>query len=95
MGFFISTKNCVWKVKSGDCGTEKLEIWDGDFIFFNSLFKKCVVVFFLAAPCNMQDLKKIFYGMLPDTFIDWGAALEAIVRRENIFLPRGDEDEVV
>ena len=41
MRFFVSTKNCVWKVKSGDCGTEKVESWDGDFFFFNSPFKKC------------------------------------------------------
>lgn len=33
--------------------------------------------------------------MLSDTFIDWCAALEAIVRRENIFLPRADENEVL
>ena len=33
MRFFVSTKNCVWKVKSGDCGTEKVESWDGDFFF--------------------------------------------------------------
>lgn len=36
-----------------------------------------------------------FYGILSDTFIDWCAAPEAIVRRENIFLPRSDENEVL
>ena len=36
-----------------------------------------------------------FYGILSDTFIDWCAAPEVIVRRENIFLPRSDENEVL
>lgn len=45
MGFFVSTKNCMWKVKSGDCGTEKVASWDGD--FFSILLLKNVNVFFI------------------------------------------------
>ena len=55
-------------------------------------------LFFYFSGCTMQHVGFFFfkfYGMLPDTFIDWGAALEAIVRRENVFLPRGDENAVL
>lgn len=52
MGFFVSTKNCMWKVKSGDYGTEKVASWDGDF-FSILLLKNVNFFYFLAAPCNM------------------------------------------
>lgn len=84
----------MWKVKSGDCGTEKVASWDGD--FFSILLLKNVNVF-LFSGCTMQHVGflNFFYGILSDTFIDWCAAPEAIVRRENIFLPRSDENEVL
>ena len=53
MGFFVSTKNCMWKVKSGDYGTEKVASWDGD--FFSILLLKNVNFFFFYG-CIIQHV---------------------------------------
>ena len=77
-------------------GLRKLRVGMGT-LFFSILFFKNVFIFlfFWLHHATCRIFFKKFYGMLPDTFIDWGAALEAIVRRENVFLPRGDENAVL